>query len=83
MGFAEEYRSKLTTAEEAVKVVKSGDWVDYGWCTATAKELDEALAKRTGGCEAPGRYPYVEACCFRCSRGCKAFYMEFVAYVWL
>ena len=39
MGFAEEYRSKLTTAEEAVKVVKSGDWVDYGWCTATAKEL--------------------------------------------
>ncbi len=51
MGFAEEYRSKLTTAEEAVKVVKSGDWVDYGWCTATAKELDEALAKRAGELE--------------------------------
>ena len=51
MGFAEEYRSKLTTAEEAVKVVKSGDWVDYGWGTATAKELDEALAKRAGELE--------------------------------
>ena len=23
------YKEKLTTAEEAVKVVKSGDWVDY------------------------------------------------------
>ena len=27
------YRSKLTTADEAVKVIKSGDWVDYGFCT--------------------------------------------------
>ena len=25
------YQQKLTTADEAVKVVKSGDWVDYGW----------------------------------------------------
>ena len=23
------YKEKLTTAEEAVKAVKSGDWVDY------------------------------------------------------
>ncbi len=34
MGFESEYQKKLTTAEEAVKVVKSGDWIDYGWCAA-------------------------------------------------
>ncbi len=28
-------------------MVKSGDWVDYGWCTATVDVLDAALAKRT------------------------------------
>ena len=27
------YQQKLTTAEQAVKAVQSGDWVDYGWCT--------------------------------------------------
>ena len=31
MNVQELYRKKLTTAAEAVKVVKSGDWVDYGW----------------------------------------------------
>lgn len=40
------YNSKLTTAAEAAKVVKSGDWVDYGWCTGTPVELDKALAAR-------------------------------------
>lgn len=45
------YRQKLTTAEEAVKVVKSGDWVDYGWCTGTAYALDKALAARMGELE--------------------------------
>ena len=35
MDFQAEYKKKLTTAAEAVKVVKSGDWVDYGWCTGT------------------------------------------------
>ena len=48
MSYQEEYRQKLTTAEEAVKVVKSGDWVDYGWCTNTAEVLDQALAGRMG-----------------------------------
>lgn len=46
MSFAEEYQKKLTTAEKAVQTVKSGDWVDYGWCVATAVELDKALAAR-------------------------------------
>ena len=44
MNFIKEYAEKLVTAEEAVKVVKSGDWLDYGWCSATARELDKALA---------------------------------------
>lgn len=40
------YQSKLTTAEEAVKVIKSGDWVDYGFCNTHPHVLDEALARR-------------------------------------
>ena len=47
MSYQEEYQQKLTTADEAVKVVKSGDWVDYGWCTGTPEALDVALAKRS------------------------------------
>lgn len=47
MGFSQEYKSKLVTADEAVKVVQSGDWVDYGWCTGTPDVLDQALARRT------------------------------------
>ena len=47
MGFEEEYQKKLTTADEAVKVVQSGDWVDYAWCVNTPEALDKALAKRT------------------------------------
>ncbi len=47
MSFLEEYKQKLVTADEAVKIVKSGDWVDYGWCTGTPDALDKSLAKRT------------------------------------
>lgn len=47
MSFLDEYKQKLVTADEAVKVVKSGDWVDYGWCNGTPDALDKALAKRT------------------------------------
>ena len=46
MSYQEIYKQKLTTADEAVKVVKSGDWVDYGWCVGTPDALDKALAKR-------------------------------------
>lgn len=46
MDFKKMYEDKLTTADEAVKVVKSGDWVDYGWCTGTPVALDAAMAKR-------------------------------------
>lgn len=47
MDFSQEYQSKLKTADEAVKVVQSGDWVDYGWCTGIPDALDRALARRT------------------------------------
>lgn len=48
MSYMELYQKKLTTAQEAVKCVKSGDWVDYGWCTCHPRVLDEALAARSG-----------------------------------
>ena len=35
MNVQELYQKKLTTAAEAVKAVKSGDWVDYGWAVNT------------------------------------------------
>lgn len=47
MSYAEEYQQKLVSADEAVKIIQSGDWVDYGWCTGTPDALDKALAKRT------------------------------------
>lgn len=46
MGFQELYQSKLTSAEKAVSVIKSGDWIDYGWTTGHPVALDKALAAR-------------------------------------
>ncbi len=44
--FMDVYRSKLTTAEEAVKAVKSGDRVFYGEFVLFPHMLDSALAER-------------------------------------
>lgn len=44
--FLTEYHAKLTMPDEAVKVVKSGDWVDYTSCLGMPVLLDKALAKR-------------------------------------
>ena len=46
MDYSKLYNQKLTSPYEAVKVVKSGDWIDYGWVIATPIELDKALAER-------------------------------------
>jgi butyryl-CoA:acetate CoA-transferase len=46
LGLAEQYRSKLVSAERAAQEVKSGDWVDYGWCVGHPVVLDKALAAR-------------------------------------
>ena len=44
--FKEMYSQKLVSAEKAAAVVKSGDWVDYGWCVTTPVAVDKALAER-------------------------------------
>lgn len=41
-----DYKSKLVSADEAVKVVKSGDRVSVGQIVTPTIELDKALAKR-------------------------------------
>ncbi len=46
MNFFQEYQQKLRTPEEAVKVVKSGDWVDYSLGLGWPVLLDQALANR-------------------------------------
>lgn len=46
MDYISEYISKLRTPEEAVKVVKSGDWIDYTTGLGMPVLLDKALAAR-------------------------------------
>lgn len=42
----EKYRNKIKSPEEAAKVVKSGDWVDFGFGNGFPELFDEALAAR-------------------------------------
>lgn len=44
--YTSEYKRKLVSADEAVKVVKSGDIVDYGFFNGKPVVCDIALAKR-------------------------------------
>ncbi len=46
MKYINEYRQKLVSADEAVKVVNSGDWIDCGSMCGQVVLLDEALARR-------------------------------------
>ena len=46
MDYSDEYKAKLRTADEAVKCVKSGDWVDYTSNLGYPPMLDMALSKR-------------------------------------
>ena len=46
MDFQKLYQEKLTTPQQAVSLIRSGDWVDYGWCVCTPRTLDKALAAR-------------------------------------
>ncbi|WP_251551631.1 acetyl-CoA hydrolase/transferase family protein [Neobacillus muris] len=46
MNVAAEYQSKVRTAEQAARMVHSGDWVDYGFGVTMPIELDKALAAR-------------------------------------
>ena len=49
--YAKEYAQKHVSAEQAVKVVKSGDWLDYGLAIAMPNALDQALAARASELE--------------------------------
>ena len=46
MNVYEEYQKKLTTPQQAVQCIQSGDWVDYGVCAGHPVALDRALAQR-------------------------------------
>lgn len=45
MDFSKEYKEKLISAEDAAKLVKDGDVVDYSWGVITPHDFDEAFAK--------------------------------------
>ncbi len=45
MGIYEEYKQKLTSAKEAVKMVKSGDYIQFNSFNGVPPKLDEALAE--------------------------------------
>lgn len=42
----EEYQKRLLTADQAAQLVKSGDWIEYGFGITSGRDFDEALAKR-------------------------------------
>ena len=46
MSVYDEYQQKLVSAQEAVKIVKDGDWVDYCQTCSFPEALDAALAAR-------------------------------------
>ena len=64
-----QYRSKVRSAEDAVKIVKSGDWVYYSHFVMFPVTLDKALAGRVGEMEdvkvttSTGMYPCQVAAC--------------------
>ncbi len=51
MDYKQQYTQKLVSAAQAATVVKSGDWVDYGWTTSTPVAVDREIAKRLPGLE--------------------------------
>lgn len=61
------YKSKLVTADEAAKVVKSYDYVEYGFGINCAYDFDEALSKRVNELQGVqikcdiGAYPHFTA----------------------
>ncbi|MGI6712406.1 MAG: acetyl-CoA hydrolase/transferase C-terminal domain-containing protein [Bacillota bacterium] len=46
MKIKEEYQKKLVTADEAAKLVKSGDWIEYAFGINCPIDFDEALSRR-------------------------------------
>lgn len=48
MDFYSEYKKKLRSPDDAAKLVKDGDWVDYGISLSNPYTFDDALSKRKG-----------------------------------
>lgn len=48
MGYQMEYQQKLTTPQEAARLVRDGDWVEYGLGLNIPELLDAALSQRVG-----------------------------------
>lgn len=46
--FRAQYQEKLRTPEQAIQVIESGDWVDYGMFNGKPVACDRALAARKG-----------------------------------
>ena len=44
--YSEEYKQKLVTADQAAKIVKSGEWVEYSATINCPHDFDEALSRR-------------------------------------
>ncbi len=62
MDYKKLYAEKLVSAEKAASVVKSGDWVDYGWTTGhsgSSRCCYRKTSSGTGECKLPRRYPDV------------------------
>lgn len=49
MKYAELYRKKCVSAEKAVEVVQSGDWIEFGFFANLPRQLDRALALKLAG----------------------------------
>ncbi|MBU0992739.1 MAG: 4-hydroxybutyrate CoA-transferase [Proteobacteria bacterium] len=48
MSLLQQYRKKKVSAEKAVDMIKSGDWIDYGHMLSSPVYMDTALSKRVG-----------------------------------
>lgn len=48
MNAMDQYHAKMRTADQAVQVVRSGDWVEYTFGHGIPQALDQALAARKG-----------------------------------
>ncbi len=48
MDYQTMYQQKLRTADQAVQIIKDGDWVDYSQACSIPQLLDAALARRSG-----------------------------------
>lgn len=44
--FLDEYKKKCVSADEAVKAIRSGDWVEFSWGASYAGLLADAIARR-------------------------------------